>query len=435
MMLHTGTSRRADRSPAGERGAARPRAEARVAQLSLKAMHAALRKTTEVLANELASPGAVTPDWSETEWLVARAVAAMHGVSPLLADALRWQGPVGWAEFLAQQRAHTAKRFLRIQQLLQLINSRARDEGIALVALKGAALHASGIYAAGERPMADIDLLVHEKESPRTAQILEGLGFHYSYATWKHVVLEQNDCAAPEALGEHSNNGIKIELHSRISEVLPLRPVDVSQVVIPQRPQPGLNAYPSKAALLIHVLLHASGAMIFRSLRLLNLHDVARLSRSMTDEDWEEVLRQTAGIDDGNLWWAFPPLALAARYYSCVPDRVLACAAAGCHWLLKQVYGRRTLSDVSPSHLWISAFPAIEWARSPREMLAYAAARVAPSAETVALRKAFATVQPRVSGGSWAHLSQGQRMLRWVMSRQARHETLQPVRAALSDAH
>ena len=67
-------------------------------------------------------------------------------------------------------------------------------------------------------------------------------------------------------------------------------------------------------------------------------------------------------------------------------------------------------------------------------MLEYAAARALPSAETVRMRRALATVQPRVSGGPWAQLSQGQRMLRWVMSRQARHETLQPVRAALRDA-
>jgi hypothetical protein len=43
-------------------------------------------------------------------------------------------------------------------------------------------------------------------------------------------------------------------------------------------------------------------------------------------------------------------------------------------------------------------------------------------------------MQPRVSGGSWAQLSQGRRVLRWMMARQARHETLQPVRAALGDA-
>jgi hypothetical protein len=98
-------------------------------ELSLKAMQTALRKTTEALASELASPTAITPDWSETEWLVARAVSAIHGVSALLADRLRWRGPTGWAEFLADQKAHTAKRFARVEQLLHLIDSRARDEG------------------------------------------------------------------------------------------------------------------------------------------------------------------------------------------------------------------------------------------------------------------------------------------------------------------
>jgi len=40
----------------------------------------------------------------------------------------------------------------------QRIDERGAPEGIAAVALKGAALHAIGLYAIGERPMADIDL-------------------------------------------------------------------------------------------------------------------------------------------------------------------------------------------------------------------------------------------------------------------------------------
>jgi len=404
-------------------------------ELSLKAMQTALRKTTEALASELASPTATAPDWSETEWLVARAVSAIHGVSALLADRLRWRGPTGWTEFLADQKSHTAKRFVRVEQLLHLIDSRARDEGIALVALKGAALYASGIYTAGERPMADIDLLVRDEAAQRTARLIEALGFHESYATWKHRVFAPDRCETPATLGEHPGNDINIELHTRIKEILPLRPVEVSELVFPRQPHPGLNDYASKAGLLIHVLLHASGAMISRGVRLLHLQDVARLSVSMTKADWEEVFRQAATTDDRTLWWAYPPLALASRYYSCVPDPVLARAASGCHWLLKRVYRRRTLSDVSLSHLWITAFPGIEWARSLREMLAYAGKRVVPNAQTRYLRNAFATVQPRVSGGPWAQMSQSRRMLRWVMLRQARHETVQPVRAALSDAH
>jgi hypothetical protein len=407
----------------------------RPSQRSLKALQVALQRTTEVLASELCNPTATAPAWSDAEWAVARAVAAIHGVSPLLADTLRWQGPAAWMQFLAGQKLHTAQRFRRIEQLLHLIDSRAREAGVALMPLKGAALHAMGIYTAGERPMADVDLLVREEQSPRAIEVFAGLGFLETYRTWKHRVFEQGGHDAPAALGEHARNGIKLELHCRVGEILPQRAVDVTEVVFPQSLHPGLNAYPSTAALMIHLLVHAAGALIARELRLLQLHDIARLAARMTDEDWEELSRRAARTADGSLWWAFPPLALAARYYECVPDRMLTRAASDCHWPLKRVYRRRRLSAASLSYLWISALPGIEWARSPRAMFEYAAARVVPSAETVYMRTALASMQPRVFGGSWAQLSQGQRMLRWMTSRQARQQTLQPVRAALLEAH
>jgi len=156
-------------------------------------MQAALRKTTEALATELARPREAAPEWSEFEWRVARATATMHGVSPLLAGVLRWRGPAGWPQFLSEQRAQTARRQERMSELLHLIDVRARACGIALMGLKGTALHAIGLYAAGERPMADIDLLAHEKDSERVARLLEALGFRETYATWKHRVFEPRE--------------------------------------------------------------------------------------------------------------------------------------------------------------------------------------------------------------------------------------------------
>jgi hypothetical protein len=427
---------RAEPMQRGEASGVTDWAADRPSQRSLKVLQLTLQRITEVLASELCNPTATAPTWSDAEWAVARAVAAIHGVSPLLADTLRWQGPAAWARFLAEQKLHTAQRFRRIEQLLQLIEVRAREARVALVPLKGAALHAMGIYVAGERPMADLDLFVREEQSQGAAEVFAGLGLRESYRTWKHRVFEQADHPhVATALGEHARNGIKLELHCHIAEILPRRAVDVTESVFPQLLHPGLNAYPSKAALLMHLLLHAAGALIRRELRLLQLHDIARLSAHMKDEGWEGLSRLAAQTADASLWWAFPPLALAARYYGCVPERVLARAASDCHWTLKRVYRRRKLSAASHSHLWVSALPGIEWARSPWAMLEYAAARVVPSAETVYLRNAFANMQPRVSGGTWAHLSQRQRMLRWMFLRQARHPTLQPVRAALREAH
>jgi hypothetical protein len=401
--------------------------------VSLDAVQSALRKTTEALAGELTHPSALAPDWTGSEWLVARAVAAIHGVSPLLSRSLRWQGPPGWSRFLHEQRIHTEKRYRRIQELMLVLDAEMRRNGIALVALKGAALHALNIYVAGERPMADLDLLVPEGDSQRTCQLLEGLGFHQTYASARHRVFEPDNAPAPGAFGENSANGVKIELHSHIQEPLPRRKVDISAAVFPRQPHPGLNDYPSKAALMTHVLLHAAGAMSLRSIRLLNLHDISRLSACMSGPDWDELLGQEKILGQ-TFWWAFPPLALTARYCPCVPDQVLDVMSARCQWLLKQASRRRTLSDVSLSHLWVSAFPGIEWARSPREMLAYAADRVAPGAEMLSLRKVVAKTQPDTLESRWANLSQSRRILRWLRSRPPRDATLRPVQMAMTQS-
>jgi len=397
------------------------------------ALDRTLRKITEVLAKELACPTQVAPDWSEFEWIVARAVAAMHGVSPLLSRTLRWQGPAGWTGFLEEQRAHTARRHVRIEDLLLRLDRRAREASVAAVALKGAALHALGVYRAGDRPMADVDLLVRPADAHRAVKMLESLGYAGSRKTWKEYVFTSADEWVPVDLGEHSNNGIKIELHERICEKLPWRITDVSEHVFPPQPQPGLNAYPSKASLMIHLLLHAAGSMAVQALRLLHLHDLARLSSQMMAEDWDAVLK--AGERGAPPWWAFPPLNLVSRYYPRnIPFWVLAELADKCPYLLERVSRHRTLCDVSFSHLWVDAFPGMEWSQSLPEALEYLASRVRPSAEHIALRARTAKSEAWGSRSRWSHLSQSRRILQWITSRPTRPVTMLAVHAALAQA-
>ncbi|HEY3658069.1 MAG TPA: nucleotidyltransferase family protein [Steroidobacteraceae bacterium] len=392
---------------------------------------ATLRKITETLAGELARPTEHAPDWSDFEWVMARAVAVLHGVSPLLSRTLRWQGPPDWAAFLDEQRAHTALRHVRIRELLRRIDLRAREEGVGAVALKGAALHAMGLYAAGERPMADIDLLVRPADAERAARMLESLGFYESCVSWKERVFTPVDEHAPNSLGEHSDNSIKIELHERICERLPWHITDVTEHVFPSQAYPGLNAYPSRASLMIHLLLHAAGSMAFQSLRLLHLHDLAQLSSLMTDADWDEVLAH--GSSGRRLWWALPPLRLTSRYYSSrVPARVLAALGNVCPFLLERVSGHKSLYDVSYSYLWVDALPGAEWSQSFREFLGFAVSRVRPSADHVAMREQTAKTQAWAVQSQWAHLSQGRRVARWITSRPTRPATMHAVRAALA---
>ena len=159
--------------------------------------------------------------------------------------------------------------------------------------------------------MADVDLLVTEADASRAARLLAGLGFRPGPVTWKHQAFEPQGVAeTTTAFGENSADPIKVELHGCIRELLPLRPVDVTALVWPAAPAPGINDYRSRTALLLHVLLHASGALLGRTARLLHLHDIARLTQAMSPADWDDFFTQGAASADPQLWWAYPPLAL-----------------------------------------------------------------------------------------------------------------------------
>lgn len=392
----------------------------------------ALRRTTEALAYQLASPTEDTPDWSEDEWLIARAAAAMHGVSALLARTSRWRGPASWHAFLNEQASHVAERHSRIESLVELLDSRAREHRIPLTALKGTALHAIGLYRPGERPMADVDLLCRPEEGERTGQMLEPLGFRMTLRSWKHDVFELPDGGdGPGGFGEHAGNGIKIELHTHISEQLPYRVTQISEHVFPRERRAGINPYPSQAALLMHVLLHAAGAMCMHALRLIHLNDIARLSARMSDADWEEFLALGFRLERA-LWWARPPLALTARYFGPIPERVLGHRLLVCPQRLKHIVRDGTITDASLSNPRLRAFPGILWASGVAEALLYVKERIAPDAGMLNAREYIARTAPVLRTSAWAKMSQGRRIWKWLMTRPPREDSLYAVRTALA---
>jgi hypothetical protein len=95
---------------------------------------------------------------------------------------------------------------------------------------------------------------------------------------------------------------------------------------------------------------------------------------------------------------------------------------------------RPLLSDVSFSHLWVDAFPGIEWSRSIREMLSYAVGRVRPNAAQLAARATSAVTQDWQADSRWSTLSQGRRIALWLASRPVRPGTMHVLRAALPGA-
>ncbi len=396
----------------------------------LKIVRDGLRRTTEALAIELVQPGSTTPEWSDLEWRLAAAVAAAHGVSPLLCKSSRWQNPA-WRQFLESQREHVELRHRRITSLLESIDAGARAAGLAIVALKGSALHAMGIYVPGERPMADIDLLVRENDAVPTIKLLEELGYVESFAAWKHRVFKPAMGRPAAGLGEHRDTPVNIELHTRIQERLPVSAIDVTERIYPRESLPGLNPYPSNGALMNHLLLHAAGNICGRSLRLLHLNDIALLATRMSADDWN-VLWDEHAVDAP--WWALPPLHLLARYYpGAIPDAVLARLERDCPPLLRTISRHQTLTQVSCSELWLHALAGIEWSRSFREVGHYVRNRVRPPQEAKKERADMIRTQLWLQGQSWVRQNQGRRILTLLTRPVPRMDTLYVVRAALEN--
>jgi hypothetical protein len=392
----------------------------------------ALRATTERLAHELASPTNITPSWSEFEWRAARAAVAIHGVGPLLARSLRWRGPPGWNAFLEDQRAQTQKRHGRIEALAKLIDQQARAAGIPMVALKGAALHEMGIYRAGDRPMADLDLLLEEPHMDGATQLLEAQGFRTELNFWKNRIFRAAGEARGGGLGEHCDYPIKVELHWRIRERLPLELTDISQIVFPANPHPGLNPYPSRVSLLMHLVLHAAGAMASRDLRLMHVHDLALVCARMQAEDWEEILCKGKSSTQAP-WWFLPPLQLARRYHpDIIPSPVLSRLRRACPTRLRRATTRQSITDFSLSSLWVRAFPGIEWVQSGSEAFRYMLGRIRPDVEARRIRNVDAANAAWAAHSSWQGLPHRYRMLRWMTSRPTRPATMYVVRETLA---
>ncbi|HEY7928769.1 MAG TPA: nucleotidyltransferase family protein [Steroidobacteraceae bacterium] len=399
-------------------------------------IEAALQLTTERFAAELSQPSGQAPAWSEFEWTMARAAAVIHGVTPLLANLPGWREPQHWHQFVTQQRHHTALRAERLAGALALIDEEARRAMLPVLALKGSALYALGLYPDAERPMADIDLLVAPENVKRVRGLLERLAFREVSKSLRHRVFVE--ASAPPGgqppdppYGERAGATLKVELHRHIAECFPGREVDITGWLWPRERHPGVNPYSSLPALMGHLLLHAAGNMANLGLRLIHLHDIALLARRMRAVDWDMLLEQR--IAHRRPWWALPPLELVARYYpDHIPGAVLAALRPLCPRRLRKQALRRRISDFSYSTPTLQAFPALPWALSFTDQLAYMRSRVWPNAETLRLR-AIGSRETWARGNPWRQQSQGRQILHWLLARPLRPASMFLVRAAMAD--
>lgn len=397
-------------------------------------LQAALHDTTERLAAELRQPQAEAPDWPSWQWRIAMATSFLHGLSARLAERLRWQGPADWQDFLAEQAWQGRLREQAIAELLARIDSAARTQGLALIGLKGSALLALGVHAPGHRPMGDIDLLCEPRQAAAADRLIQGLGYTRHVEMWKHVDYLPPGMRAEPAFGEHVDNAVRIELHTTVTERLPVRRVDITADLLAAEQGPGLQPYPSLAVLMRHLLLHSAGNLCNRALRLVQLVDLTRLAPRLQAADWEQAL--APGSDGLAAWWAWPCLELARRHAGA--DLRLAmqtgawrAARAACPARLRALAERESLSAVSLSRLAIQPLPGIEWSHSMGEAWACARQRLWPDARSRDTLQQQVQGQASLRGAAWVARAPWRKALRFLRGAPPRVQTLYAVQRAL----
>lgn len=390
-----------------------------------------LEKVTEELALQIGGAGGVTPDWSEFDWKIAQAAVALHGIGPTLSLSLRWHSPAFWTKFLAEQNDHNRVRYRRIQAVTEILLNEFKEAGMRALMLKGAALYRAGCYASGERPMADLDVLVSPEHRKDCAAILARIGYRLDLSIERHDVYVNVKSELIHSLGEHADNPIKIEVHSSISEKLLSQSWDITDVIFSGADPNAAENYPESWALMAHLLLHAAGGMKTKSLRILHLCDIARLARLLTVDDWERVVSIRAG---GRLpWWAFPPLLLTSRYFPlAIPPRILAGFESACPAFLRWVARRSRIADVSFSRLTLPIYAGVEWASSASDLSRYLLRRVIPDKEMRRLRR-YEASSPVWGNNDWLRLPRWRRAIRLLTSPPPRKGSMIAVDDVLSE--
>ena len=379
---------------------------------------AMLREATERLARELAQPSDQPPAWSPLGWRVAMAAAVIHGIAGLLADRLHWQGPPVWQAFLADQRLQMARRERRIRDVLLYIDLEARRDRLPVIGLKGSALLEVALYAPGQRPMADIDLLVRPEDRQAALGMLARLGYRPEVDTGRHLTLlpASYQPGGPVHFGEHADHAVKIELHTRISEPLPVNAVDITARILTPATAPGLRPYPGQAALMRHLILHAAGNMRTHSLRLIQLHDLAQMADRLTESDWRLLGGGGEGLQGDPAWWALPPLRMAQRYFplSAIDEHRLRAFATGCPPWLQRHARRASLTELSVARLLVPALPGLAWSRHPTDAIRLMRDRLWPGREMAKRFRDVRGSQPWLRNDAWSHRSRLRRMVSWL---------------------
>jgi hypothetical protein len=248
--------------------------------------------------------------------------ASGHGVAALLGERViggSLDVDARFAERLVRHHQLNCQRVVQLHHEAAGIVSTFHAAGITPVALKGAAmlLESPDPSSLAWRPFSDIDLLVAGVPERRIDMALASIGYCLRNVSWKHRTY--TPCAPGPPLqfeyADHIDNPRDIEVHMRVAEAFRGMRWDITPILRDHRRQlkdgGGSAIVPTDNAMALHLVVHASIAVMEGLLRAIQLVDVAR-AVARADVDWlvDQIERAGAGY---HARFVYPAAALAAR--------------------------------------------------------------------------------------------------------------------------
>jgi hypothetical protein len=103
--------------------------------------------------------------------------------------------------------AHNLIRFNELKKVLQIF----KETGVPVIVLKGAALANTVYDSIGNRPMSDVDLLIHPQDRLRIIPILENRG--YQISAWPQRKFHPYNISVTSEIDFIASNGTVFDLH------------------------------------------------------------------------------------------------------------------------------------------------------------------------------------------------------------------------------
>ncbi len=229
----------------------------------------------------------------DPNWQRLLALASAHKAASALARTLEriaaGSVPENVALQLQRQRMVSDFHSLHLRQKLVATLKLLRERGVTAMMLKGAAMGAAIYRSFVERPMADIDLLIHPQDVIAAQGALADAGWVAQENPFRNPFYEQHHHLAP--LKDAMGSGHSIELHIR-----PFPPPNPFGDVTPEMWQDAVVAdaefsgalVPSRTHMLVYACVHFAWSHTMSKGAWRTIRDVAALSAESLD--WEDVI-------------------------------------------------------------------------------------------------------------------------------------------------